>query len=76
MKQMLKSVLMILVVLVCATSLAFAGGDKTRKRNESQTKKRSGESYQMNLDGKLFLSAIEIEQRTISEGVMAPVNKI
>jgi len=61
MKQMLKSVLMILVVLVCATSLAFAAGDK----NKNQERKRKGndQSYQMNLDGKLLLSGDRLQTR-------------
>ena len=56
MKQILKSVLMILVVLICATSLTFAGiSNQTRTRTKDRSK-NCRSSQVTTLDGKFMLA--------------------
>lgn len=57
MKQKLHAIFLMVVVFLCATSLAFAEGDKVRQ--QKQKRNGTGCSYQMNLDGKLQLSATQ-----------------
>ena len=59
MKKMVKSVLMILLVMVCTTSLAFAGQSrkgKGGKWNHGQTRDGSCQLYQSQMDGQFVLA--------------------
>lgn len=64
MKQKWQTILLAAVVFLCATSLAFAEGDKVRQ----QKQKRYGtSSYLMNLDNEMMLSAAQKRTRTRSK---------
>jgi len=58
MKKMVKSVLMILLVMVCTTSLAFAGQARKRNGDGARDQKRDGscQLYQSQMDGQFVLA--------------------
>ncbi len=65
MKQKLHAIFLMVVVFLCATSLAFAEGGKVRQ--QKQKRNGSSSSYQMNLDNEMMLSATPKRLKTRSK---------